>query len=134
MYKNSPVAAWRNQKSNYLLQGVQCTACKALFYPCKYRCLCGSTKFDPYKFSGNATLLSFTQITMPGTDFIEYAPYCIGLLALEEGPKVLMQLADITFDKLQEGMAMIAVFRRYFVEGGTGMIFYGIKFVPAELA
>lgn len=134
MYKNSPIAAWRNQKSNYLLQGVQCAACKALFYPRRYRCHCGVTTFTPYQFSGTATLLSFTQITMPSAEFAEYSPYCMGLLALKEGPKVLMQLADVTFDNLHEGMKMIAVFRRYFAAGDEGMIFYGIKFVPAELA
>ncbi len=134
MYKNSPIAAWRNQKSNYLLQGVQCAVCKALFYPRKYRCYCGAMQFIPYQFSGKATLLSFTQITMPSVEFAEYSPYCIGLLALKEGPNVLMQLADITFEKLQVGMEMTAVFRRYFAEGEAGMIFYGIKFIPIELA
>lgn len=133
MYKNSPIAAWRNQKATYLLEGVQCTACKALFYPRKYRCSCGAMVFTPYQFSGRATLLSFTQITIPTIEFSEYAPYCMGLLKLEEGPQVLMQLADVSLENLKVGMPMVAVFRRHFAAGEAGMIFYGIKFVPAEL-
>lgn len=132
MYQNSPIASWRNQKSNYLLQGVQCVRCQALFYPRKFRCTCGATAFNPFQFSGNAVLLSFTQITIPTTEFSAYVPYCIGLLRLSEGPSVLMQLADVDFDELYVNKPMIASFRRQFAAGDAGMIFYGLKFVPAE--
>jgi uncharacterized OB-fold protein len=134
MYKNSPIAAWRNQKSAYRLEGVSCDACGALFFPRKYRCNCSGRHFSPFQFSGNAVLLSFTQVSIPSIEFIDYSPYCIGLVRLEEGPTVLMQLTDVAFEELSPGMPMIAVFRRYFAAGNDGMIFYGIKFAPAELA
>ena len=134
MYKNSPIAAWRNQRSAYRLEGVSCDSCGALFFPRKYRCICSSAHFSPFQFSGKAALLSFTKVSIPPLEFIDYSPYCIGLVRLEEGPVVLMQLADVTFEELSVGMEMIAVFRRYFAAGSDGMIFYGIKFSPAELA
>lgn len=134
MHRNSPIAAWRNQKPAYLLQGVRCSACKAFFYPRKYRCACGAVTFTPYQFSGRAELVSFTQVTIPTVEFIDYAPYCIGIVRLEEGPQVLMQLADVDFENLRVGMPLVATFRKHFVAGAAGMIFYGIKFMPVELA
>ena len=134
MNKNSPIAAWRNQKSTYRLEGVSCNACGSLFFPRKYCCSCKSTSFSPFPFSGNGTLLSFSKVAIPPVEFINYSPYCIGLVKLEEGPTVLMQIADTVFEELFIGMPVVAVFRRYFAAGDDGMIFYGIKFVSAELA
>ena len=133
MYSSSPIAAWRNQASAYRLEGVSCDKCAAVFFPRKYRCLCKSTNFSTYQFSGKATLISFTQVLIPPVEFGHYTPYCIGLLKLEEGPTVLMQLADISFEELYSGLPMVAVFRRYSTAGTEGMIFYGIKFASAEL-
>lgn len=134
MHRNSPIAAWRNQKPAYLLQGMQCVACKALFYPRKYCCTCGAMKFMPYQFSGKAELVSFTQVTIPTVEFIDYAPYCIGIVRLVEGPQILMQLTDVEFENLYAGMPLVSTFRKYFAAGDAGMIFYGLKFMPAELA
>jgi uncharacterized protein len=134
VYKNSPIAAWRNQKSTYQLQGVSCDACGALFYPRKYRCTCSGVSFSPFQFSGKATLVSFTYVVIPPYEFVKYGPYCIALVKLEEGPTILTQLADVEFEELVAGMPLVAVFRRYFAAGEEGMIFYGSKFVPAELA
>lgn len=134
MYNNSPIASWRNQASVYLLQGVQCLTCSALFYPRKYICTCGSTSFADYKFSGKATLVSFTQVTLACAEFSPYTPYCIGIVELEEGLRVLMQLADVDLEELKIGMRMVAVFRRYFAAGDAGMIFYGLKFIPEKYA
>lgn len=133
MHRNSPIAAWRNQKSLYLLQGVQCITCKTLFYPRKYRCTCGGIVFEPYQFSGKAELVSFTQITIPSIEFIDCAPYSIGIVRLEEGIQILMQLTDVEFENLYSGMPLVATFRKHFAAGDAGMIFYGIKFMPAEL-
>lgn len=133
MHRNSPVAAWRNQKFLYLLQGMQCIECESLFYPRKYRCGCGSLGFKPYQFSGKAQLVSFTQVTIPSVEFIDSAPYCIGIVRLEEGIQILMQLTDVEFENLYSGMPLVATFRKYFAAGDAGMIFYGIKFMPEEL-
>jgi uncharacterized OB-fold protein len=130
MDKNSPIASWRNQSSTYRLEGVRCTACDKLFFPRVYRCSCTGLDFAPHIFSGSATLLSFTQVSVPCVEFVAYAPYCIGLVKLVEGPVVLAQLADVSFEALIVGMSMTAVFRRFFAQGKEGLIFYGIKFAP----
>lgn len=134
MYKNSPIASWRNQKSAYFLQGVVCDSCGALFYPKKFRCVCLGVAFSPFRFSGKATLVSFTQVVVPPIEFVDYIPYCIALVKLDEGPTILTQLTDVVFEELKIGMPLIAVFRRYFAAGEDGMIFYGTKFMPAQLA
>ncbi|MBM3886650.1 transcriptional regulator [Candidatus Dependentiae bacterium] len=133
MHKNSPIAVWRMQKSVYRLEGVQCDACNALYFPRKYRCICSSMRFSPYQFSGKAQLVSFSEVVVLPIDFANQSPYCIGLVRLEEGPLILTQLADVKLGDLSAGKSMVAVFRRYFAAGHQGMIFYGVKFAPAEL-
>ena len=133
MYKNSPIASWRNQSSVYRLEGVCCTACGKLFFPRAYRCTCTNVDFIPHAFSGKATLLSCTRVNIPSMEFMASVPYCIGFVKLVEGPIILAQLVDVTFESLAIGMAMQGVFRRFFAEGKEGLIFYGIKFAPEVL-
>jgi len=76
-------------------------------------------------------LQSFTQVTTPPADFKAMGPYCIGLVELDEGPRLVVQLADVKLDELQIGMRMCGVLRKMFARD-TGIIHYGIKFIPAE--
>ena len=130
MFRNSPVAAWRNQASTYRVEGVRCVACSKLFFPRAYRCSCTGVDFAAHLFSGRATLLSFTRVNIPTVEFADSPPYCLGLVQLVEGPVVLAQLADVTFEALSVGLALRGVFRRFFSAGKEGYIFYGIKFAP----
>jgi uncharacterized OB-fold protein len=57
------------------------------------------------------------------------APYCIGLVKLDEGSQVLGQIADVEIGDLKIGMKMQAQLRKLYVVGDEGTITYGIKFV-----
>ena len=131
--KKSTIVGWRCRKSRYLLQGVTCTGCAALYYPKKYWCVCGATSFEPVNFSGRGTLISFTSITVPPQDFIAMAPYNLGLVELEEGPRLIAQVTDVAFDVLTIGMPVVAVFRKHYAAGEKGIIHYGMKFKPIDL-
>ena len=132
MFSDSPIINWRNAKTRYCLEGVECVACKKNYYPKKYLCECGGKNFEPIVFRGRGTLLSFTSITVSPLEFKRMAPYCIGLIKLEQGPKLIAQLADVELQDLKIGIPMVAVFRKHYTSGDKGIIHYGLKFVPGE--
>jgi len=126
---HSPIASWRNQKARYNLTGTQCQACSSYFYPKKYVCPCGSKIFNDYTFSGQAKLLSFTQITTPPKILQSSPAYILGLIELIEGPRLIAQIADVSIEKLTIDMPLEATFRKTYSSGNNGIIHYGIKFV-----
>jgi len=69
-------------------------------------------------------------IRTPPRDFLEYSPFIVALIELEDGTRVLSQLTDVEPDEVSTGMAVEAVFRRYKEQGKEGIIEYGIKFRP----
>ncbi len=133
MFRNSPVTAWRNSEQRYELTGSQCVLCKASFYTKPYYCSCGSSSFQSITFSGRGTLVSFTQITIPPVEFTHVVPYIIGLVQLEEGPRLITQIADAELAELAIDMPVKSIFRRYFADGDRGLIHYGLKFTPENL-
>jgi uncharacterized protein len=132
MFEQSPILRWRKYNEKYLLQGNKCTNCNNLFYPQKYLCSCGSQNFEIFKFSGEGTLLTFTQITVPTQTFSKQPPYFIGIIQLEEGPKITAQITDANFKELKIGVKVKAVFRKIYQVGDSGIINYGIKFILTE--
>ena len=130
----SPISIWRKSTQRFQLQGVKCVVCQATYYPVKYMCHCGASNFQQYHFSGNAILKTFTHIVMPPEDFKSVSPYCIGLVELEEGARFVAQLTDVMLDELKIGMELVAVFKKYLVDGPQGIISYGVKFIPKEKA
>jgi uncharacterized OB-fold protein len=127
----SPIAAWRHYNLHYRLEGNQCTSCNKIYLPAAYHCACDSTTLQPYQLKPHGTLISFTQVTTPPADFKHMAPYCIGLVQLQEGPRIVAQLADVTLNQLHSGMRVRGVLRKLYAHK-KGIIHYGIKFMPEK--
>jgi len=119
MKKISPIQGWRNYKQIYSLCGLRCVECKKVYYPKKYLCVCGCTKFENYKFSDFGKIVTFTQ-----------EKKIVGIVELEQGVKILAQIVDADIKDLKIGMPVRAVFRKLSENGDTGIISYGIKFSP----
>jgi len=133
LFQSSPIPYWRRQKENFCLQGCKCTKCSKFYYPKKYLCTCGCEKLDPIILNGTGTLLSFTKINLPPAEFVGMAPYCIGLIVLDEGPKIISQIADCDdINDLKIGMPVKTVFRKYYSCGKDKIINYGLKFIKAN--
>lgn len=132
MFEQSPILRWRKYNEKYLLQGNKCSQCKKFFYPKKYLCSCGSQEFTVINFCGKGTVETFTKITTPSKMFSNQPPYCIGIIKLKEGPKILAQIADIDFENLKIGLPVQASFRKIYSAGESGIINYGLKFIPIE--
>jgi uncharacterized protein len=85
---------------------------------------------DSREFKNVGALLSFTQVFNPAAGYESVSPYFIGLIQIDDGPRLLAQLTDVRSDVVVTGMRMEAVVRRLKVDGDNGPILYGSKFRP----
>ncbi len=123
---------WRRQPSRYNLVGMQCTKCKALYFPPRELCKkCKSTKLTPYKFKGNGKIVTYTVIRVPPTGFELLVPYVLAIVQLDEGPRLTAQIADCDPEKVSIGDKVQLVFRKISEDGKTGAIYYGYKFIKS---
>ncbi len=130
MHTTSVPLYWRLQKSKYGLVGSKCLTCNTHFYPPKPLCSdCRRKgKIAEHQFSGKGKILTFTIIRTAPEGFEKQSPYAIGIIELEEGPKIAAQIVG-PFEKLSTGKNVRPVFRRIYEDGDDGIIHYGIKFV-----
>lgn len=131
MTDSNTIAGWRKYSQRYLLEGNHCTACGVVYLPKEHCCVCGCRELKKICLMGKGTLQSFTQIINPPYEYKKMAPYCVGLVTLDEGPTIVVQLTDVIFEKLYIGMRMRSVFRKYIAQD-HGVIYYGLKFSPEE--
>ncbi len=127
---------WRTIPQRYRLVGHQCKKCGKVNFPpkgvCKY-CR-ASSDFEEIQLSGRGTVHTFTLIGAGGAppEFAEQekagGSYPVTIVELEEGPKVIGQLADVNGSDVKIGMPVHAEMRRIYSE--EGVIRYGFKFVP----
>ena len=57
-----------------------------------------------------------------------YTPYILGIIELDEGPKLMGQLVGIDSENVKIGMPVEACFRKISEDGNSGIIHYGFKF------
>lgn len=125
---------WRSQRERYRLLGTYCENCGTSFFPPRKICpKCrrkGRTR--EVEFSGRGRVFSYTVIHVGSKTFDEYAPYVIGLIELQEGPRVLSQIVDCKPEDVHIGMEVEACFRKLFEQEDGGIISYGFKFRPVD--
>jgi len=108
---------------------------------------------EPFTFCGRGEVWSYTIVERDNAPerFVDYTPYVIALIKLEEGPFRVAQLTDpdfkwetiiidgkerqvlkFNFDNVEIGMPVEMVTRVLFVEGDpdSGLFIYGYKFRP----
>lgn len=90
------------------LIGSRCLDCGFLAAPQRQICpKCHSDRMEVVEFSGKGKLAAFTVIFTPPTEMLEAGynaknPYCVGIVALEEGPKVNGQILGLDLSKPAE--------------------------------
>lgn len=130
MYRESPILRWRRNPERYRLEGNKCNRCSRIYFPKKHLCECRSREFSDYQLKGKGRLLTFTEIKSSPDMFSDMTPYCVGIIELEEGPKITSQITDCIVADLKVGMAVESVFRKFFASSESGIIHYGLKFKP----
>ncbi len=87
-------------------------------------------EIDSYKFSGEGQIVTYTIIHTAAEGFEGQAPYVLGIVQLDEGPRLTSQIV-VGLDDVKIGMKVRPVFRKLGEGGDRGMIYYGTKFIPA---
>ena len=125
---------WRRYRERYILLGTKCEVCGNIFFP--MRSVCPNCRRDgkpvSLAFSGKGTVHSFTVIRIASEGFETFTPYVLGLIQLEEGPKVTSQIVDCDIEEVYIGMSVEACFRKLRDQGKDGIICYGFKFRPLD--
>ncbi len=119
------------------LVAAKCDACDTLTYPKRPICpSCGGDAFTDQPLSGKGEIYSFTHIlgaTVP-SEFDEEqqisGDVCVAVLQLDEGPRLIARLADVTPDALEIGLRVEARVRKLYDQEGVQR--YGLKFVPLQ--
>lgn len=132
MFKIKVPRFWRYREFRYRLSAWKCIHCGEVhfFKPvvcrrCRYR------EFSDVVLPHTGKLLAYTIVRSPPAGFEEHAPYIIGLIELDDGTKIVSQLADVDPEELRIGMKMEATFKRIREDGVDKIIAYGYKFRPA---
>ena len=122
---------WRKIKARYNLVGNVCRNCSTAYFPPRIICRkCGrNSKMEDKKFNGNGEVYSFTKIRVPPDTFKDEAPYIVGVVKLDEGPMVEGHILE-NGTEIKVGTRVRPAFRRMYVDGEEGLIYYHYKFEP----
>jgi uncharacterized protein len=84
----------------------QCQSCQRVFFPSSPRCAaCGSFDMGYLVASGKGHLYSHSTVHYPQVPGFTY-PISVGLVELDEGPRMVTDLVGISGDQLQIGMPL----------------------------
>ena len=123
---------WRRYRERYRLLGTKCDNCGKIFFP--LRTICPNCRREgrpqSLSFSGKGKVYAFTIIHVPPEGFESFIPYAVGLIQLDEGPKVTSQIVDCNPEDIYIGMPVEFCFRKLREQGNEGIICYGFKFRP----
>jgi len=128
----SPARSWREAPQRYRLEATTCSECSRVLYPPRQVCpACGGREFSDVVLPRNGTVLTYTVVRVPPAGFTEQTPLPIALVELENGIRIMAQIADVEDPaSLEIGMPVRLEFRRISWDGEAGVIFYGHKAVP----
>jgi uncharacterized OB-fold protein len=129
----SPARVWREFPQRYRLEAAKCDGCGKVLYPPRLVCPgCGGRSFTDEVLPRNGRVVTYTVIRVPPAGFTEQTPLPIALVELDNGVRLMVQIADVEDpETLEIGMPVRLEFRRVAWDGEAGVIFYGHKAVRA---
>ena len=121
---------WRIRDRYYRLIGSACENCGDEFFPPVYKCRgCGSEKIVDKEMPKTGKIVTYTRLHEPLPGFEAQAPLFLAVIELENGARVLSQVVDSPDESVKIGARVKATVRRVRVDGESGQILYGYKFV-----
>jgi len=127
----TPSRYWREIPQRYRFEANKCKNCGAVFFPPRLICPeCKKREFEETKLAEKGKILTYTIIRVPPRQFVDQAPYAVGIVELDDGVKLTAQIVDCDFEDLKIGLKVKLEFRKIFDEGEAGILCYGYKFVP----
>jgi len=121
----------RAMPQRYRYEAAKCKNCGKLFFPPRLICdSCQSREFETVTLNREGKLKTYTIIHVAPSQFVDQAPYAIGVVELKDGVSILSQIVDCEFDELKIDMPVRLEFRKISEDGKGGIINYGYKCVP----
>jgi uncharacterized OB-fold protein len=128
---STPARYWREIPQRYRLEAKKCLACGKISFPPRLICdACGGREFEDVKLADTGKVATYTIIRVPPQQFVDQAPYAVGIVNLDDGVKIVGQIVDCDFDDIKIGMDVKLEFRKIYNVGHSGILCYGYKFVP----
>lgn len=123
---------WREIPQRYRLEASCCTKCGATYFPPRVVCSgCGCRQFETVNLPETGKLVTYTIIHVAPSRFVDQVPYAVGIVEFDGGTRAMMQVVDVSEDKIKIGMPVRIEFRKLYSDGEAGVICYGYKAVPA---
>ncbi|MFQ6070417.1 MAG: Zn-ribbon domain-containing OB-fold protein [Candidatus Aminicenantales bacterium] len=127
----TPSRYWREIPQRYRLEANKCRACGKIFFPPRLVCPeCRKSELEKTRLVEKGKVVSYTIIRVPPHQFVDQAPYAVGIVELDDGVKLTGQIVDCEFEQIKIGKRVKIEFRKIYEEGEAGVIYYGYKFVP----
>lgn len=119
---------WREIPQRYRLEAGKCTKCGKIHYPPRLVCSeCKNREFEVVNLPDEATVITFTVIHTPPSQFKDQAPYAIAIVETDNGVRLMLQITDSDGSDLEIGKRVKFQFRRVQEEGQSGILCYGHK-------
>ena len=104
--------------SKGVLLGTRCIDCGVHSFGPAVMCLqCASPTLEETTLSTHGTLYSYTLVHVPPAGWPGPVPYILGQVELPEGPHVMAEIVDASFDELSVGMSMTLTLRTVVAPG-----------------
>jgi len=121
---------WRVRDRYYRLIGSRCADCGDEFFPPVYTCKgCGSENIKDKEMPRTGKIMTYTILHEPLPGFEAQAPLYLAVVRLDNGARVLTQVVDSPDGSVKTGAKVLGTIRRALVEGDSGQIIYGYKFI-----
>jgi len=129
----SPARVWRSRVYRYRLIAGRCKSCGRAHHPPANACpYCGSRVLDNVELPRVGRILSYSIVYTTPFEDKDKSPVILGLIDLGV-TRLVAEIVDVKPEDVKMGDRVEAVFRRISVDGGTGLIVYGIKFRPVRM-
>ena len=126
-----PASIWRNEPQRYRLEAGKCLNCGELHMPKRLVCdACGKREFETVKLTPKGKVITYTVVHVAPEAFRDQSPYPVAIIELDEGLRMLCQMADVAPEEVRTGMRVRLETRKIRSDGEAGVIAYGPKAVP----
>ena len=121
---------WRIRDRYYRLIGSKCKDCGEEFFPPVYKCkACGSERVKDREMPRTGKIMTYTILHEPLPGFESQTPLYLAVVELDNGARVLTQVVDSPEESVKTGARVRGTIRRALVDGESGQIVYGYKFI-----